>query len=119
QRLRPGDVVTCSIHFQPRQALDLVHATATLSGQEVVVSGSGTSETTLTQPLHRAQALLAPGRPVAAGEPVSGSARLRVPDGAPYSFDAKDNALRWAVEVRIAQTGLPDWTQTIPLTVAP
>ena len=62
--VRAGDAVRCSLDFMPRKAVDLGNVTATLLGQEVVVSGSGTNRTTHRHKFHEEEILLAAGRSI-------------------------------------------------------
>lgn len=115
--LRPGEAIPVEVGFSPTTALQ-GSVTATLRGQEIVVSGSGTNRKTYTQELHLDRRVLQEHGPLGT-QRVSLRVDLPVPPDAAPSFEADDNALRWEVTVDVAIAGWPDWTRTQVVHVAP
>lgn len=116
--LRGGDTVPVRVAFTPSAAITAA-VEVTLRGKEQVVSGSGTNKTTHTHVLYTRDETLRAHGPMPQGAAVALDASLALPAGAPASFEADDNALRWEVEVRVAIDGWPDWSRVNVLHVAP
>lgn len=117
---RPGLKIPVFVGIKPRAAVKLEGVTAELRATEVVVSGSGTNRTTHRQVLHQAKATLdVGGREVGPGEAMDLEGELEVPPGAPPTFSAPDNELRWEIVIHIGIAGWPDWKREYPLSVRP
>jgi hypothetical protein len=115
-----GGNVTVEVKFTPSKAISLESATAALSAAEIVVKGSGTDKHTYTQALHAAREPLAEsGRRIAAAQRAQLHASFAIPVGAPPSFAATDNEVRWSVEVTVDALRAPAWKLDVPFVVRP
>jgi len=119
-KLRPGEQVECKVLLPASHAARLQKITATLKGEERVVSGLGNHKTTHA---HTIQNLVVEsgnqnGLSVA-NDKVQFTLPLQIPAGAPSTFHAPDNALHWAILVRVDIPDWPDWVREFPLTVLP
>lgn len=111
--------------IQIRAALDplsdarMSKVTATLVGDEVAVSGSGTSRTTHTHSLDRVSEEMASGIAVKKGQPVELTCSLKVPDHAAPTFRAEDNKVRWQLIVHFDIDAWPDLEERLEIDVLP
>jgi hypothetical protein len=118
--IEAGDTLGVEVRFRPTKAITLESATAALSAAEVVVKGSGTDKHTYSHALHAASEPLADsGRRFAAGERTKLRASFAIPPGAPPSFAATDNELRWSVAVTVDALRAPAWKLEVPFVVRP
>lgn len=117
--VRSGDEVQVEVAFTPKTTVRANEIRTELSGQEVVVSGSGTNKTTHRHTVASQPAQLAEALEVEAGEPVHLVTTLRVPPDAGPSFRASDNRLDWKVEVHIDVAGWSDFLTSWTLEVTP
>jgi hypothetical protein len=106
---RPGDTVWCAVNFRPQKDVKVASITASLVGEEVVVSGSGTNSTTHTHKLFEQKHELLAQRHISAGKEVSLDVELTIPDDAAPTFRAYSNRLKWAVNVHVDIPKWPDW----------
>lgn len=118
--LHPGQQLECKILLPAWHAKLLQKVTVTLKGEERVVSGLGNHKTTHTHTIHEYAFELTNSNAV----PVENHRMqfrqpLSIPATAPSTFRAPDNALHWAVRVRLYIPGWPDWVQEFPITVLP
>jgi hypothetical protein len=120
EKLRPGDQVDCRVLLLSSHAERLQKITATLKGEERVVSGIGNHKTTHTHTIQELAVELTGRNAI----PVENNKMqfdlpLQIPAQAPPTFRAPDNALHWAVRVRVDIPDWPDWVREFPITVMP
>lgn len=115
----PGAPLPVRVRLQPTREVQVESITAALVATEVVVSGSGTNRRTHKHELHRSAVTLQRGGQLTAGLPTNLSGTLNVPEGAPLSFGATDNALRWEVVVRVDVPGVLDAEERVAVEVRP
>ena len=98
--------------------IDKIHVE--LLGREVVVSGSGTNRTTHRHEVHKEKiVLLWKSRRLRAGDTEEKEAEIHIPENAPFTFAAPDNALEWTVTLTVSIPKWPDWKQVYPIVVSP
>lgn len=112
-----GDSLGVSVSFTPRFDGHIKSVAATLRGEEVVSSGSGTTRTTHTLVLHTEIETLETARDIRARNKVALEGKLALPADAPPSFYASNNKLRWEVEILIDITHWPDYSRSVPVIV--
>ncbi len=129
--LRPGGEAACKLRFRPSGNVSINGVSAKLKGWEEVVrvsrkrsaagsnNSSRTSSSTYSHTVHESEVVLAPARVVPAGEEVVVEAAVPVPAGAPFTFMARYNRLKWSIEVHIDIERWPDWSMTFPVTIRP
>jgi hypothetical protein len=119
EKLRPGDRLECSVALPSSHAERLQRITATLIGEERVVSGAGNHK------MVHAHKICEEVMERTAHEAMEDANKLRfilpleLPPNAPSTFRAPDNALFWFVRVHCDIRGWPDWVQEFPFTVMP
>jgi hypothetical protein len=101
RRLLPGDEVAYTITCQPGTRLDLERISVRLAAREEVTIGYGKKSRVRGHQVFEAERT-EDGRTIHAGETVTWSGTLTVPDDAPTSFFAESNELLWALEVTLA-----------------
>jgi len=117
--VRPGQTIQCQTMLDPPGTVKLNGITVRLHGQEEVVSGHGTNETTYTHTVHEEDILLEGSKQTTIrSRQRTFQTDLSIPDSAPFSFYAKDNQLKWNVEVSIDVPNF-EWSHTEPLAVRP
>jgi hypothetical protein len=117
---RAGEAVAVTVSFEPPVDVALAGGRIALTAFERAVSGSGTNRTTHTHQIHVWQKELSLGsRRVSARQPVVFQETIAVPADAAPTFMAEDNDVTWAIHVKIALEGWPDWEQEVPLAVRP
>jgi hypothetical protein len=119
-KVHPGESVACKVLLPASHAARLQNITAALKGEERVVSGLGSHKTTHT---HTIQNLVVEsgnqnGVSVADNK-MQFTLPLQIPENAPSTFHAPDNALHWAIRVRVDIPDWPDWVREFPITVLP
>jgi hypothetical protein len=119
-QVRPGEQVECKVLLPASHARRLQNITATLKGEERVVSGLGNHKTTHT---HTIQNLVVEagnqnGLSVA-NDKMQFTLPLQIPANAPSTFHAPDNALHWAILVRVDIPDWPDWVREFSITILP
>lgn len=119
RRVGPGGTVRVRVKIEPPRDARINEVTATLKGRERCISGSGTDRTTHTHVLHDMPTVLSGPLALPAGVAREIEAELVVPEDAPWSFAASDNAVLWEVVVHVDIPSWPDWKETIPLLVWP
>jgi len=117
--VRPGDTIDVTLVLKPRRTLALNAAVVELSGREHAVSGGGTNMTAHDHDVHLRQHSLGAESHLRAGRRVVLQASLEVPAGAPPTFAAYYNDLKWTAKVRLGIAGWPDWEEEFPVTVKP
>ena len=117
--VRPGSGVPVRLAFTPRGSAHLNGITATLTGVEQCVSGSGTDRTTHTHKLHERVFALSPERDLAANQPIRVEGLVLIPQTEAFTFHADDNDLIWKLEIRIDIPLWPDWLESRALIVRP
>jgi hypothetical protein len=110
--------IALRVSFEPHVAAELRTVTAKFVARERVISGNSDSDERYTQLLHEETAVLDPGRRLVPGQRVTLRHRLKLPTGAPPSFEAPNNHLEWLVAVYFDMPW-PDWKIERPVTVLP
>lgn len=108
----PGGQVLARLAFTPNSTANVNAITLKLTGEEVVVSGSGTNRTTHTHTFHDQDFQISGAAELRAGQPAEFEQMVLIPRNAPYSFDASDNDLRWRLVAHIDIAKWPDWKST-------
>lgn len=120
-RPAPGEELECRVHMDPPDEVELNQITCDLMGYERAQSGHGTDSTTYNQTIHQEEII--PDDSVSttlrASDAPTFAARFRLPESAPYSFNASDNDVKWRLEVHVDIPGWPDWNHEEPLLVRP
>jgi hypothetical protein len=120
--VHPGESVEVSLRLMPPGRLELNAITAALVGEEVAVSGSGTSRQTFRHPIHEEEQALAVPVGVTgshAGSYLDLQTRFTLPDPAPPTFCAGDNRVHWKIQFRVDIPRWPDWVEEQALVVVP
>ncbi len=119
-RLRPGESVDCNVFLPAEEVSRLQKITATLKGEERVVSGLGNHKTTHAQTIQNLIVESGNQNGVSvANNKMQFTLPLQIPANAPSTFHAPDNALHWAIRVRVDIPDWPDWVREFPITVMP
>lgn len=114
-----GQSLTIRAGLEPLSRARLAGVTASLIGEEVAVSGSGTSRTTHRHPLATVKQEMSGALQLFPGQPVELTCTLKVPDDAPPTFRSSDNDVRWRVAVHFDIEGWPDLEEVVDVTVMP
>ena len=115
----PGASVVARMAFTPDSDAQINAITATITGQEVVVRGSGTNRTTYRNTVHEEEVVLHQGGLVPEGQRVDVSGTFMLGEGAPLSFEASDNELSWTIAYHIDIARWPDWSESKTFIVKP
>jgi hypothetical protein len=118
-KLRPGNQLECSVALPSSHAQRLQKITATLIGEERVVSGAGNHKMVHTYKIHEQVTEETAHQAVDSANKLQFNLPLQLPAEAPSTFHAPDNALFWFVLVHCDIRGWPDWVQEFPITVMP
>ncbi len=124
-RISPGTVhageeLSVDVTVRPRSSVTIDAIDATLTCEEVVVSGSGTNKTTHHHVVSKlAQTMSGGGRTLEIGQTETFATRFRLADDSPATFVAPSNSLRWSVHLRARIPGWPDWFESYPIAVLP
>jgi len=119
-KLRPGEPAECKVLLPAVHAERLQKITATLKGEERVVSGLGNHKTTHTHTIQNLAVESGNQNGVSvANNKMEFRLPLQIPATAPSTFHAPDNALHWAILVRVDIPDWPDWVREFPITVMP
>jgi len=120
ETLRPGEAVECKVFLPAGEASRLQKITATLKGEERVVSGFGNHKTTHAQTIQNLVVESGNQNGVStANNKMQFTLPVQIPVTAPSTFHAPDNALHWAILVRVDIPDWPDWVCEFPVTVMP
>jgi len=118
--LRPGETLDCKVSLPAGEVSRLQKITATLKGEERVVSGLGNHQTTHTHTIQNLAVEAGNQNGIsAANNKMQFTLPLQISANAPSTFQAPDNALHWAIRVRIDIPDWPDWVREFPITVLP
>ena len=118
--LRPGEAVECNVFLPAGEVSRLQKITATLRGEERVVSGLGNHKTTHTHAIQNVAVEVGNQNGISVGNnKMQFTLPLHIPANAPSTFHAPDNALHWAIRVRVDIPDWPDWVREFPITVMP
>ena len=118
--VRPGEKLSVQVTLDPKGPLTLSEAYLELIGKEVVVSGSGTNETTHVHEIHSSRYDLMTGsREVVPGVPTLIQRQVEIPGDLPPSFEAENNSLTFMVRVHLGVQGWADWRDEFPLGIRP
>jgi len=116
----PDGVIPVRLCFSPAKAVEIANASATLTGKEICVSGSGTNKTTHRHTLCEEKIVLASAyRAPGGGIPVEFYEKIPLPDTSAYTFKSSDNEIAWELAVHIDIPKHPDWKKSLSLTVVP
>ena len=119
-RATAEDNLTVGITVTPRAEMTVDAIYVDLVGREVVISGSGTNQTTHRHELHNTRfELQGTQRQLHPGENVELETEVRIPPNAPFTFAADDNVLEWNLTLVISIPKWPDWKQVYPITIGP
>ena len=97
----------------------LNRVTATLVGEEIAVSGSGTRKTTHRHVLGTATKEMAAAVTAEKGQPTELTCTLEIPGDAAPTFRATDNRVQWRVLVHFDVESWPDLEEALELDVLP
>lgn len=117
--VRPGQTLVTTVRCAPQVGTRLESISATLRGNEVAVSGSGTNRSTHTHEIQQDRQEQTWPRTPCTGQPLQVSFSHTVSEDAPATFMADDNQVFWTLVVQIKLKGWPDWANTFPVTVRP
>ncbi|WP_161604513.1 sporulation protein [Roseiconus nitratireducens] len=118
-QLSPGDTLRARLEFEPRRGTAINSISATLTGSEVCVSGSGSNRTTHRNVFFEERHQLEGATTLQAGQAKQFDLALPIPADVPYSFDLNDNDLNWELELRVDIPRWPDWHQKLKFQVVP
>lgn len=91
---------------------------ASLVCEEVATYSQGTDSRVATLEASRVPLLRRRGLLIEAGEPLEIDFQLEIPDEGPLSFRSPHNAVRWAIEVRLAPAHASEATRRFPVLVS-
>jgi hypothetical protein len=117
--LKRGKELSVRIGCNPADSSVVDNISSVLTCKEVVVSGSGTNQTTHTHVVFEDVQGQQPMNVVGVRGAMNQNFTHTIPESAPYSFWAASNSLRWSVVVRISIKGWPDWSETRELSLIP
>ncbi|MDP7741581.1 MAG: hypothetical protein QGF67_09085 [Lentisphaeria bacterium] len=112
-----GTKIFCAITFTPQASVVLNRISADLVGQEIAVSGSGTTSYTYTEEFHRENRELRSAQQLVPGNPVEEIVEFDLPADAPATFFARSNQFTWQVDVKVDIPGWPDYNDKVEITV--
>lgn len=120
EQLRPGETVDCKVLLPAAEVARLQKITASLRGEERVVSGIGSHKTTHTHTIQNLVVEVGNQNGISAGNnKMEFTLPLQIPANAPSTFHAPDNALHWAIRVRVDIPDWPDWVREFPIIILP
>lgn len=119
QRLRPNDQLKGHLELAPKLGLRVNGVSYTVSCTEQCSSGSGSTRQHHNHTVLKQQVSLADAQVLAAGQRHSYDFDFQIPPTAPPSIKLTDNAIVWAVEMRVDIPKWPDWTQVTNVIVEP
>lgn len=115
----PGQKLPVNLSFTPTKNGTVREVTASLTGKEIAVSGSGTDKTTHRHTLHEQKVTLDGPTKFTVKTPVLFSGVVQVPETNAYSFNVGENQVNWSLAVRIDIPMWPDWFRLTPLQLVP
>ncbi|OYP38186.1 hypothetical protein [Rhodopirellula sp. MGV] len=115
----PGENAKVKLSFQPRRNVSINQISATLTGAEVCVSGSGSNRTTHRHQFFESKHELLSETTLQAGNRREFDLAIPIPGDAPYSFDLSDNDLKWTIKLHIDLPRWPDWSRELNVHVLP
>ncbi len=115
----PGTTLPVRIQFTPRKAFRINGITASLTGHERCVSGSGTNTTTYTHKLHDETFQIAAAHELVPNARADFAFEVPIPETDAYSFKSSDNQIAWELNARIDIPKFPDWKRKEVLLVLP
>jgi len=119
EELRAGNPVECKVSLLSSHAAKLQKITATLKGEERVISGIGNHKTTHTHTIYEHALEQGDSNAVPVGDKIQFIFSLQIPAKAPSTFHTPDNALLWLVRVQLDIRDWPDWVQEYGIIVLP
>ena len=114
-----GKSLPFSFSFVPKSETALNKMQISLTGSEVVVSGSGTKKTTHRHKFHDEYVPLVYPSKVTAGQPVTVRGMIHIPQTFAYSVSIPENKIVWQTMVHIDIPRWPDWVSYYDLKVIP
>jgi len=119
EELRAGNSVECKVSLPSSHAAKLQKITATLKGEEKVISGIGNHKTTHAHTIYEQAVEQADSNAVPGDNKMQFIFSWQIPAKAPSTFRAPDNALLWLVRVQLDIRDWPDWVQEFGIIVLP
>jgi hypothetical protein len=119
EKLSAGEQVECRVLLPKHHAARLQKILATVKGEERVVSGVGNHKTSHTHTIHEYALEQNDSNIIPVENKMQFIFSLHIPDKAPSTFRAPDNALLWVIRVQLDIRDWPDWVQEFPVTVLP
>jgi hypothetical protein len=114
-----GESIAVNFQYHPSTSVKIEYISAILSGQENVVSGSGSTRQAHTHPLYSEEKFMVKDVTTVPGLPASHRVDLTFPlKGAP-TFVASANKIEWKVLFGIKLAGVRKWEETYPVTLWP
>jgi hypothetical protein len=108
-----GDKLSVNLSFSAPERIKVNAVSATLIGEEICDSGSGTNVTRHKKTLHKESIPLSPSMVNAFyGE-------ANIPDTNACSFKSIDNEIAWNVLLKIDVPRWPDWNKSLPIEIVP
>lgn len=120
ESVAPGQTMAANLTYAPKGDVLLNKVSCRFFGRERVVRGSGTNKRTYTHELHSETFELDPGgRRLQPDTPMRQTLQIRVPEDAPFSFEAPANHIEWGLEVHLDIPKWPDYKRIFPVWVTP
>lgn len=113
----PTGKIPVNLSFTPRKASRINRITATLHGQEIAISGSGTKKKTHRHSLHKETIDLTGPNELMPGKAATYQGVLEVPGMPAHSFATGDNKVHWVVEFHVDIPRWPDWVDSRAIVV--
>ncbi|MEZ0297586.1 MAG: hypothetical protein ACAI35_14145 [Candidatus Methylacidiphilales bacterium] len=119
QQAYGGDPIAVTFRYQAKKQIKVEYISATITGEEKVESGSGSTRQTHRNPLFNEEQFLVRDIVTAPGVPASHRAEIYLPAKAAPTFVSPNNAVEWKVNLNIKITNYGIWTETYSITVWP
>lgn len=117
--VRSGAPISFRVSFNPRKALAIDGAVATLEAEERLEQKGERRTTIRRHTVSRTEQEFSPRRDLPAGLPVVLGGTIRLPENPPASFGAEHQELSWRLGVRVRIRGGADWESTRLILVYP
>ncbi len=113
--IRPGETLTCKIHFRPLSSAELSLAAVRLRGQEYAYK----KRTSYQHDVFDGRSVFASRRTLAAGEDVLLEGAIELPPDAPYTLKLGLNEVHWWAVVELKVGHWPNWSHDFDIHVRP
>ncbi|MBN2381936.1 sporulation protein [bacterium] len=117
--ISPGQALPLTFSFMPGGQVTINTIEASLIGQEVCVSGSGTNRTTHRHTLHEEKTRLSESFEAYSHSYQEFKTEFMIPDIPAYAFKSSDNRIDWSLKIHVDIPRYPDWKKTIALHLVP